>query len=118
MQCTNHAPWRWLSGISSGVSDSGKAVFEVKPGLMQVADQVRALHDAGLWHGRLNAETILLKGLARVQLLGECSSGSTADAALQQNSHGQPTHPSSSGQCSLLELTAMWCSRQASMLLV
>ena len=80
----------------------------------QVAARLVSLHAAGLWHGRVNAETILLRGPADVQLLGACSIDSLESATEQLNAGQQPLPLCSPGQSSLEELTALWCTSKVS----
>ena len=82
---------------------------------VQVASRVEALHAAGLWHGRLNAETVLLRGASSVQLLGTCSTGARAPARDDDAVEHDPHLLSTDWPSSLEELTAMWCVSKVSL---
>ena len=81
---------------------------------VQVASRVEALHAAGLWHGRLNAETVLLQGASSVQLLGTCSTGAQAPARGEDAVEHDSRLLSTDRPGSLEELTAMWCASKVS----
>ncbi len=79
----------------------------------QVAARLASLHAAGLWHGRVNAEMVLLKGPAGVQLLGACTTDSLHSAAEDLDARQQPLcNPE---QSSLEELTSLWCAHKVSL---
>lgn len=82
---------------------------------VQVASRVEALHAAGLWHGRLSAETVLLQGASSVQLLGTCSTGAQAPARGEDAVGHDPRLLSTDRPSSLEELTAMWCASKVSL---
>ena len=84
---------------------------------VQVASRVEALHAAGLWHGRLNAETVLLQGASSVQLLGTCSTGARAPARDDDAVEHDLRLLSTDRPSSLEELTAMWCVSKVSLAL-
>ena len=84
--------------------------------LAQVAARLAGLHAAGLWHGRVNAETVLLSGPAGVQLLGACSTDSLQGAAEDLNAAQQPL--CSPEQTSLEKLISLWCNRKVSLQLI
>lgn len=77
--------------------------------VMQVVSRLAALYAAGLWHGRLSAETSLLRGPASVQLLGACSTDTLQDPGQQ------PLSLCSKGHGSLEGLTTLWCARKVSL---
>ena len=81
----------------------------------QVASRLARLHAAGLWHGRLNAETVLLRGPAAVDLLGACSTESLQSAAAHLKAEQPPSLLRSQGQRSLEELTSLWCAGEVSL---
>lgn len=73
-----------------------------------------SLHAADLWHGGVNAETVLLRGPADVQLLGACSTMGLQSATEQLKAGQQPLPMCSHGQIPLKELTALWCTSKVS----
>ena len=74
-----------------------------------------ALHAAGLWHGRLRAETSLLRGPASAQLLGACSTDALQDAASKQDAGQQSLSLCGKGHGSLDGLTTLWCACKVSL---
>ena len=82
---------------------------------VQVASRVEALHAADLWHGRLNAETVLLQGASSVQLLGTCSTGAQVPARDDDAVEHDPCLLSTDRPSFLEELTAMWCVSKVSL---
>lgn len=79
---------------------------------MQVASRLRALHAPRLWHGRVNAETVLLRGPSSIQLLGACALQAAEQPNHLWSSVQKEDPPDSLAQGSLNELESMWCARK------
>lgn len=93
-ECTDEAcyvvnEWGW--GASLDIVVAGSGALGARRGawlVAEVADSVAAAHDAGVTHGRLNPENVLVDRAGNVRIIGLCVdaalhgiSGSAAEAA-------------------------------------